>query len=287
MLEEYIKPLKKTFVDNNQHTDYDSLDPSTKRMLVLCAEVGVHMTEIPFAGRIMATVKKILKQDDTSLSCTSLFHVPSNLLTEIPVADQAQTGLPAGITGKVLFIPTDLVESEENENRTSPTNTYLQMYQRKANDSLNLPNDYMKYVSNCLCIIWKACWLDENNTPLPNAPFISLLDQPDFLKVSLLTINKKKEMMHQLMKQLARLYDLEWYKTSLEKTKKMARLGNARNVSQDDETFFGSKRDFPTTKSSLYEFVAGKTYLSINSVVSKSITSKGKSTDDYNQKGSK
>jgi hypothetical protein len=57
MMDEVTHALQTTFIDHPNQTNYDSIPVSAKKMLILCSEMAVTMTEFfPFKGRTMEQV---------------------------------------------------------------------------------------------------------------------------------------------------------------------------------------------------------------------------------------
>ena len=244
-IKDVVDPLIKTFVHNRELEDYDSLSPAAKRMLILCSELAVEMTEFfPFSGKGVEAIKKLWGTDAHPFHGAGeqhLFMVPPTLLEELRDMDKRQTGLKVGLNNVLYQIPlfsdVDTVGHLSAEDIKRRKEDYIQFYQNSSLTGVTLANIFMSAVGNILGLLWSQI----NTTEEPRRNSMYQIPPRDTLHN--LNDTSKEWFLKQACRVISNSYDLEWWwhvrgKLHMYKIKKKNPTINPK----------GPPEEFPTTQ---------------------------------------
>lgn len=283
MMKDVIEPLMKVFVHNPNMLDYEALSPSAKRILVLCAELAVQMTEFhPFVGRITESVNKHVERLEEDVESDSdgedplghsnhIFHVPQDLLDELSEAEQRATGLRHGLSSELLSLPR--LEANHQVSRLSANDLsnrsreHIQMFQNERKKKI-LHMDHYAYQCG---VVLKLFWMTIDDASSPNRSFF---DYPNFQQIAQISFEMQTWLILQLTRIIATCYDLEWFLIAKTKTLRNARR-NRTGVETSSANFFGKAHEFPTTVDSVEDFVGVRNHIRIKKETLTVITTTG------------
>jgi len=271
IMKEISDVLMKTFVERPLNTNYDMLQPATKRMLVLASELACQMIEVhPFSGKITSKISRLVKEMEGE-QCM-LWHVPESLLMEIPDEDKELTNLRCGLTPQVLTVPQfapDSIQRPSQDDITNRLPEWVQNYQDITTGNMILPNQYMTNLGKVLGLFWSSVHQQQvldtpDDQEQPEPPPVSFFDTPPYRKVALLNSEVAEELIQSLSRIVANSYDFEWFTINRSKNlashKKRRSENPQANCPRPD---LGRVEDFPTTKATLQAYIERVEFLQV------------------------
>lgn len=265
-----VAPLMRTFVTEEENRSYEVLSASAKRMLVLHAELCVHLTEPRiFSGKAIGQITRILRE---TMEDPFLWNVPNDLLRTIPQRDKTFTGLECGLSPQILSLNLDVLSNIQrpsaNDNpRQLPA--FLNMLERNTSKNQHLPNQYAKAIGTIFSLLWKALEpipgaMNESNEIPPQTPR-TLFDALPYTRLARMDAENAKELILALTKIVSNCYDFEWWSIVRSRTQDFHHQNN-RNLQPEDRysPVIPGVEDFATTTSTLQSLMESVERMQVN-----------------------
>lgn len=263
IMEEVTGALTTTFRDKPPSTTWEAIPLSAKKMLILCSEMAVSMTEFfPFYPKTMNQIKELVSDDneDDDDAEQILFHVTEEFLEPLDQQMQFITGLKNGLKAETLYLP-EWTEETTTE-RLSPNDLgerskeYIQVYLNNTTEKTPLMNHYIYIMGKFVSMLW---YYQTNHTQELHTRK-SILELPRFEVLAQISRENKIKIVEEATKMVANTYDFEWWWIVKQRLRKFGILPNTRSAL----AAFGGADQFPTTKNELQEFLTNRPDLNTN-----------------------
>ena len=284
IMEEVMNGLTTSLVGKNSTTTFDAIPTSAKKMLILCSEMAVSMTEIfPFFPKTLNQIREAINneedegsEDEESMNNLDpdkiMFHIPESMLDPLDSQTELLTGLKNGLKADTLFLPE--WDDEQTTERLSPTDLgdrkkdYIQVYLNGSTDKVKLMNHYVFITGKFLSLLFhhqdKKSDAEHTNR--------SILELPDFSVLATLDKEDKISIVKEAAKMIANTYDFEWWWIVKQRLSRFAsqrpNLLSAPNIGGPDA--------FPTTVKEVKEFLSDHRNLGASMDQKKAINTVGK-----------